>query len=85
MLHTGSDGEYTDGPSGLGGASSSRTVNQSRKRVKPEPQKFDWALHDITKMYVISANGDKDNASFDSRTILVFNSNIQRTVDRWVH
>ena len=46
---------------------------------------MDWALHDVTRMYVMDENGDNDDSSVDSRTMITFNLSIQRAGERWVH
>ncbi len=77
----GPDGEFANGLSGLGGgASTSSRLSRRRKRANKASQKYDWAIDNITKIFVKPANGAIIPVA--SRTTLVFNSSLLMDVAR---
>lgn len=70
----GPDGEFTNGLSGFGGGSTSKTSSRCRKCGNKAGQKYDWSLDNIEKIYVKEANDAIIPVA--SRTTLVFNSSL---------
>jgi hypothetical protein len=80
----GADGDYGDGCSALGGASSSKTTGKKRKRaVGQTMEEFSWALYDVTKMVVAQKSGAYEDSSVSERTMLTFIC-IIKTGGKWV-